>query len=749
LAFGDGLIGGVAGEQLTVLIQAKDTRQTSIQYLTTMATVVDYLCEVQEVRLTQSGNFNIVFRGQTSSSLSVGGTVLTLKNALIGMNTIDGVEICDQMNQILPDSALIAYAEPFRIRFTGPSVAGPLPFVHVSGVTADISRIVRGYAPFRVPVQVVQCTVLSGAINLVLDGKMANFTATDTISSVQAALAVLNVGTIVIKAADGSAASSTFCGVGKSMFVEFHDIHGPMNTLTSSVVGVVISTDPDEGAMSGLFPVWGTFQISIHGETTLPISFDASATELALALENLYSVGSLSVTKDVYGVAFERDGVTPVYSSKQYIYSIWSVTFSAVCSGNTMGIASGNCPSSLVNEPLMVTSAGNLNFARSTLFNQESPFIAVQSSRIGYGGNDRLNHDDLPSISLTLHDRSDDSVIIGMNSIQILQCTLPVDPSPIGHFTLQFLNLSLQVQQTTSVATLQSDLNSLLGGRSSVILNGGLYVCSDTTASTELFVSSPSGRGLPLWTVIDSSSMSATVFPSVQPVDDATIVEDHLGLYSITYTPTRAGVFDIFVQINGNDVATDLTAGIKVAPAVEYAATSTHNVSQVNIEGVREYFAIQLRDRFGNELSGPLDPLSSLVIQLNGRSDGCEISQTVVIPVVSSTALPVTNGVYNFWYNPTIAGNYLLSAGLITRGGLKGTYFRRKDLTDPLLPSHSHLYDDYFHNPGWCDGLKSDAFSPFWTFGTVVFCDGGLSGCGCDSTKLDRMLYFDWGNDSP
>jgi hypothetical protein len=243
--------------------------------------------------------------------------------------------------------------------------------------------------------------------------------------------------------------------------------------------------------------------------------------------------------------------------------------------------------------------------------------------------------------------------------------------------------------------------------------------------------------------------MSATVFPSVQPVDDATIVEDHLGLYSITYTPTRAGVFDIFVQINGNDVATDLTAGIKVAPAVEYAATSTHNVSQVNIEGVREYFAIQLRDRFGNELSGPLDPLSSLVIQLNGRSDGCEISQTVVIPVVSSTALPVTNGVYNFWYNPTIAGNYLLSAGLITRGGLKGTYFRRKDLTDPLLPSHSHLYDDYFHNPGWCDGLKSDAFSPFWTFGTVVFCDGGLSGCGCDSTKLDRMLYFDWGNDSP
>ena len=38
----------------------------------------------------------------------------------------------------------------------------------------------------------------------------------------------------------------------------------------------------DNGVVQGVHPLWGTFQLSYMGETTVPIYFDASATEVEL-----------------------------------------------------------------------------------------------------------------------------------------------------------------------------------------------------------------------------------------------------------------------------------------------------------------------------------------------------------------------------------------------------------------------------------------------------------------------------------
>jgi len=101
-----------------------------------------------------------------------------------------------------------------------------------------------------------------------------------------------------------------------------------------------------------------------------------------------------------------------------------------------------------------------------------------------------------------------------------------------------------------------------------------------------LAFSSPYGEALPLMLV--TANENPRVVVQVQPfqdsVDHTSIVESSDGLYSIIYTPTVSGAYDINVWIAGADVSTDLTKGVMVAPAQEYAATSTHNISQVNVK---------------------------------------------------------------------------------------------------------------------------------------------------------------------
>jgi len=71
------------------------------------------------------------------------------------------------------------------------------------------------------------------------------------------------------------------------------------------------------------------------------------------------------------------------------------------------------------------------------------------------------------------------------------------------------------------------------------------------------------------------------------------------------------------------------------------------------------------------------------------------------------------------------------------------------NLSNPVLASLSHLHDGKYYDHYWCDGLQSGNFSAAWKFGPAEFCDQSLTDCGCDSTRLDTNLSFDWGSKSP
>jgi len=242
-----------------------------------------------------------------------------------------------------------------------------------------------------------------------------------------------------------------------------------------------------------------------------------------------------------------------------------------------------------------------------------------------------------------------------------------------------------------------------------------------------------------------SPTIVAQVVPKIQVVDSMNVVPNTPGFYTIVYTPTVAGNYDINVKINGADLSTDLTAGIFVTPALEYAATSTHNISQVNVEGIREYFTVQLRDRFGNSLTGPLADTSSLRISMIGLADICQgdngttLAAEIELNILDSQ--PYTDGIYTMFYDPTIAGSYDITVQLLTRGGLLATYFK-SNLSNPVLASLGNLHDGSYHNPYWCAGLNNGNFSSAWTFGPVTFCDQTIQNCGCDSTRLDSVLSF-------
>ena len=167
----------------------------------------------------------------------------------------------------------------------------------------------------------------------------------------------------------------------------------------------------------------------------------------------------------------------------------------------------------------------------------------------------------------------------------------------------------------------------------------------------------------------------------------------------------------------------------------------------MNKEGVTEWFTIQTRDRFGNELDSSIDPSSDLIVTMKGVVDECQVNSGSAheIPIKILNRQPNTDGIYLMEYDPTATGSYEISTKIITSGGLLATYYKTMDLKDPVLASKTNIHDDTYHDPYWCDGLVDGNFSTAWTFGPVTSCDPTIADCGCDSTRLDTSLDFSWG----
>jgi len=222
VATGDGLVGGVAGDPLTVYIQSRDTRQTSIQYLSMKASVVPYTAEVQKlfIGVSTGSSFTLTFRGSTSSSIVVGTTSLTtLSSYLSAMATLDSFTILYPSGPANMND-LVTYGTTLYIRFDGPDVVGSLPLLQSSASTVLIGKVVDGDAPFRRAVQVVTCPPTLSTVTLSLGSKSVSInTASATLATVASAMtSTFGVGVVSVYAPN-TASSALFCRTSTASFV--------------------------------------------------------------------------------------------------------------------------------------------------------------------------------------------------------------------------------------------------------------------------------------------------------------------------------------------------------------------------------------------------------------------------------------------------------------------------------------------------------------------------------------------------
>ena len=352
IATGNGLVGGFAGQSLTVQIQARDTRQLAVQYLTSSAAIVPYVQEVQSIQLASSAAFTLTFRGATTATITPSLTTYgTLKHILVSIGTLGGASsfsILDSSSNVLDSSsAAITSTALFYISFAGtqPSLFGSLPVIVASSSSVAISRSVLGDAPFRYEVQVVSCSSNSSSVATrfyIGTVYTAALNASATLSEVGAALSTLGYGTVTATSPSGGL---TLCS--GPVFVEFN-YKGDVPLLLSTSASVVASSDSAKGALSAIYPLEGSFALAINGETTASLGFDATASEVSAALDALYSIGTVTVVKDSYGVAYTYDGVTPLHGNSS-LFSVWTVAFDSVCNGTVNGVPSSGCPATLGN----------------------------------------------------------------------------------------------------------------------------------------------------------------------------------------------------------------------------------------------------------------------------------------------------------------------------------------------------------------------------------------------------------------
>ena len=646
LANGVGLVGGIAGEPLTVRIQAKDTRKPEVQTVMTYAYLTNYTQEVQKIDFaSQTGAVLFSYElTQATSTIVIGQSLFSnLKSSLESIPKISKVTLLDASNN--------------------------------------------------------------------------NITLSDTIQT-----------NSVVK-------------------VRFDNLYGDLSVLQSNHSSVAITQETN-----GESALWGSFSLGYKGENTSQISVSASASQMKSALEALYSIGQVSVTKDSYGLPanFQASQHSADFSG---VFSIWTITFSGTC------VSESTCPTSLGDEPLLYQNIDNIDYLQSSsVYNQKAQVFVSESAK-GYPGNNRLNDKDLESISIRLTKRNSVSPItptIGMNEIHRLTCS-----GNVGIFTIQFLNYTISIDASITVHDFKTKLQLEFKNFMTIsTTNNSTYICSSSLSSnmtTDIIYHKPWGSALPLPIVInnDNPKNLNVKFQTVEDgIDYIKVISNTTGLYEIMYTPTVKGVYDILIRINSINIATEFTKGIYVLPAPEYAGSSTHNISQVNVEAITQYFTIQFRDRFGNTIDGPIMDDSIIVTQMKGvcdlcRSDADNDTVSVEIPIQFMQREPYTDGIYSFSYDPTAAGSYTFDVKLLTRGGLLATYFKTTNYSVPVLASASNFHDNIFHDPYWCDGLLQGNFSSDWTFGPVRFCDLTIGTCGCDSTRLDTALDFDWKDLTP
>jgi len=160
LAYGNGLISGIAGKQLSFFIQANDQHQPEVQAIYASAQIIDFIHEIQRIEvLTPVGEcFSLSFRGKTTEALQVGSSMLVdVKRIVEDLPTITSVTVTTTGSDKVEVGDFISV--PFLTEY------GSLGLMQ-STRSEVISKIVEEETPYRKERQVFLCDAQGGSVKL-------------------------------------------------------------------------------------------------------------------------------------------------------------------------------------------------------------------------------------------------------------------------------------------------------------------------------------------------------------------------------------------------------------------------------------------------------------------------------------------------------------------------------------------------------------------------------------------------------
>ncbi|CAM9130727.1 unnamed protein product, partial [Phaeothamnion confervicola] len=714
-AWGDGLVGGTAGEQRTVLVQARDARRRAVHAVAMAAAVVPVVPEVQTVMFASSGlsagtSVLFSFLGQTANVTMGTTNAAALQTKLEALVTIGAGNVAVSGGT----AAGFASSDVVMVEFTG--VYGDVPLLDVSPYSAAaVVEMAQGDAPFRKEIQAITCdATTTGTFAVAFRGGNVTVDASDTMATLESSFYSGLGIEVTISSAD---ATATLCS-DDLLYVTFDALWGDLPALGFSPItadGTVTVTEE----LSGIAPLWGTFTLSLGDETTTALYADASESEVEAALEALDAVGSVSVERTLVEVARGSNGVS-IRANETSAFAVWAITFDGDCGNAT---AWADCPAAVGPVPLLTADPSGLTGAPSPYVYPAPPEVTVVEIAAGTFGNNQTDASGLNDV-VTLKllgvniGVNGSTVGIGPAEMQEIRCEIADDASGSGsaYVEILFYGESVTVAANVTLSDLESALRGLPSADAINVTGAGAALCTPDAKPVNVAFPARSGTQAELL-ITDTNGVAAAVVSEVTKGWDG-ITYLGGGLYEITYTPTVAGQYAVAVTMNGVDVDADVSAGIKIVSAEADAARSYFSSDAIAFEAVTHAHWIQASDRFGNDLESAASGNFSAYLDgtphpYSGKS--ANKSALYVEAVVAPAGFPVTDGLYTATFTAQVAGRYLLYTSYTTSGGLLATFFRNADFTSPVLASDAVVWESPYHEPEWCPNTASD---------------------GCDSTAL-------------
>ena len=484
---GQGLVSGVAGNNFTFTIQAKDTRKYEQQTIMTQAAVVSSVEEQQKITCSSgaSGTFDIGFRG-VSVTVAATDSATQLRDKLQTLSTIGSVTVAYDGS----DSQLCQSGNPATITFAESDLTrGPLPLLTATtpsgGGTTSVALHRKGETAFRQEEQRFQCSATGGTLTVSYGGQTTSAIAYNrAIADFQADL-IASFGQLELTV---HGTQTTIChGDNAWIAIRFLAQTGNLGDLTmngGSLTGGTVSVEASY--IQGIHPLWGNYIVSYNGSSTANIAFDASASAVKSTLEALTNIGGVTVTRDEIGLTYKN---LPVF----YIYT---VTFDSAAHPLNMG-----------DLPLIQwePSTSSLQYEDSGQF---LPFVLVRETEAGTTGNNREDGNDLENIDVVLtHQTSPNSVSVGKTERQAIVCSATGGTLTLSYDGSTYSSaINYNEASATTIKSALEGLATITAGSITVDMNGAANIC----AGTEVFINFAKEHYDAPMLVINSGSLTGT-----------------------------------------------------------------------------------------------------------------------------------------------------------------------------------------------------------------------------------------------